>query len=248
MKVVGFGVANQIKRRDLDWSLVAQNIRLLRQMQDLTRKQVAERAGLTDVTVYNAERGLPVSLRTLRKLASGLTVQLTAICHDRRQVLSKDQAWVIHRAEHPVWSAMGDTRRTARSEGDNVLYEESERRRLADLGFVAGFLRTTSFMMPDGPGIIFVDLYAPNDDALNPRVYQDALLVCLEGEAEVGIRGDLVILKAGDVLGFRPKEMNHLAPGPNVLPSSLPVRLLWIGANRVGRLPEPPRKRSARKP
>jgi len=232
-------VSRPVNRDDIDWSLVGENVLLLRQMQKLTQVQLAERAGLSVATLNNAERGQRLSLRTLKKIASGLNADLSGLCYDRRPIPEVDRAFVLHRASDKIWSTMGDKRPEVRSEEKDSVRDPAEQKRIASVGFVAGFMHTTSFVMPDGPGVVFIDLYQLLAGNINGAVYKDALLFCVEGEARVGVRNESVVLSEGDVIGFCPKDMTFMEPTSQ----TLPVRLIWIGANRLGKVSQPGRRR-----
>jgi transcriptional regulator with XRE-family HTH domain len=229
-------VSSLVNRDELDWSLIAENIRLLRQMQNMTQADLARLSGVTEVTIYHAEKGQPVSTRTLKKIAAGMDSRLSAICTDKRLVPDDDQPYVLHREENRVWSVLGDRRRKDRTEGTRTEMDASERRRIATLGFVAGFMHTTQFVMPEGPGLVFIELYSPFEGLFNHTVYNDVVLLCLEGEARVTIKGETLQLAQGDAIGFNAKHLTALEPGPGLNVDDLPVRLLWVGANRLGKV------------
>lgn len=239
-------MANSVKRDDIDWTLIAENVLMMRQMQKMTQVQLAERAGLAVATLNNAERGHRLSLRTLKKIASGLNMDLSGLCYDRRPVPEGDRAFVLHRASDKIWSTLGDKRPHVPPE-DRSIRDPVEQRRIASVGFVAGFMHTTSFVMPDGPGVVFIDLYRIHEGNINETVYKDALLYCVEGHAIVGVQNESVVLSEGDVIGICPKDIKFMAPGPQMTPQTLPVRLMWIGGNRLGKVPLPPKRRKARK-
>jgi len=236
-------MADAVKRDNLDWGHVSGNIRLMRQLQRMTQAELAENSGLAVATLYNAEKGHRLSMRTLKKIASGLNCPVTTVCHGHWSVKEKDRAFVLHRASDTVSSPLGDKRPHVRPEDRIALRDPAEQRRVGSLGFVVGFMHMVSFLMPNGPGVISLDLYQHLEGNINETVYKDALLICVEGEAKVGVRDESVVLSAGDVIGICPKDITFMEPGPGMTAETLPVRLMWIGANRLGKIPQTARRR-----
>jgi len=234
----------QFDRADLDWSLVGENIRWWRHATSVTQSELTSRAGLTAMTIYNAEKGRPVSTRTLKKIASALEIPVSELCLDQRVAQNRDQGYFLHRAETTVWWPLGVKRQPGRPEPIYSEIDAPERRRVALLGFVAGFVHTTQFVMPEGPGMNSIELFGRFEGQINQTLYKDALLLCLEGEVTATIKGAGVLLKTGDTIGFSTKHLTSLEPSSHLTPNALPVRLLWIGGNRLGKVPGgSPRKR-----
>jgi len=229
-------VQKQVSRSDLDWSLVGENIRWWRHATSVTQADLAARTGLTEMTIYNAEKGRPVSMRTLKKIAAGLEVQFSELCLDQRLAQNRDQGYYYHRAESTVWWPLDIKRQAGRAEPIYSEIDAAERRRVAILGFVAGFVYTTQFVMPEGPGIVTFELYGKSEQAFNQMLYEDAILLCLEGQAIVTIKESPVLLAKGDAVGFKTKHLTSLEPSPDIPASDLPVRLFWVGANRLGKV------------
>ncbi len=234
----------QFDRADLDWSLVGENIRWWRHATSVTQSELTARSGLTAMTIYNAEKGRPVSTRTLKKIAVALEIPVSELCLDQRLAQNRDQGYFLHRAETTVWWPLGVKRQTGRAEPIYSEIDAAERRRVAILGFVAGFVHSTQFVMPEGPGINYIELYGKLEEAINQTLYKDAILLCQEGEVIATIKGSPVLLANGDAIGFSTKHLTSLEPSPRMTPADLPVRLLWVGANRLGNVPgASPRKR-----
>lgn len=60
-------------------------LRRIREENALTQRQLAERAGLTQVTIIHAEKGLDTRPSTLRKLADALGVEPRELLRSDRQ-------------------------------------------------------------------------------------------------------------------------------------------------------------------
>lgn len=228
-------MAPELKRSELDWSLVSENIRTWRQAENMTQTQLATQAGLAEMTILTAEKGVPVSMRTLRKIALALDLDLLELCVDRRSMPVKVRPYAMHRSANRAWIAMGAGQPVGRSQRIRSDAGEAERRRLASLGFATAFMHSTEFVMPAGPGMVFMELFARFDGALNAPLYEDAILYCVEGDASVGISGDVVSMSAGDAMGYVTERLEYIEPAPE---QELPIRLIWIGANRVGKIPK----------
>ena len=221
------------QRPRLEWSIVGENIRRARFLQNLTQGQLAKRAGLAVATVHHAEEGRPLVRRTLEKICGSLDCSVDHITSRQRTHLTDDADLLIHRVEDGVWNAIGDRRTKVPDDDLERIQAPEERARLGKLGLVPLFNCAFTFILPEGPGTIRFELYGTHEDAINAMIYHDCVLLCDDGEAEITVRGNATLLRKGDAAGFRSADLERMVAKPESF-----ARLTWIGANRVGRLPK----------
>lgn len=216
---------------NLDWARIGQNVRRMRIGQGTSQDELARRANVSTATIYNVERCAPVSRRTLQSIAEALGEPIDSLRTRHQSVLADDQECVVFRQANAAWIVCGE-RRTWIPEDDVFrIQNEEERQRLGNLGFVPAFVHTTSFLMPEGPGLVNFELYGHFADPFNATIYRDCLINCVSDSVRLLIRDRTVVLAAGDVVGYRTKDLQWMEP---VEGSQLPVRFTWIGGMRIG--------------
>ncbi|MBN9500491.1 MAG: hypothetical protein BGO01_07785 [Armatimonadetes bacterium 55-13] len=57
------------------------------------------------------------------------------------------------------------------------------------MGFVAAFCTTNSFIVPNGPGLTFIELYRRFEGPINEGLYRDAVLRCEQGAVRLSAAG-----------------------------------------------------------
>lgn len=216
-----------------NWKLVGTNIRRARILQGCTQGELALRAGVTPSTVFNAERGRPLIRRSLERICQGLDCSVEHILSRERTHLTPDVDLLVHRSEKAVWTTLSDHRPKVPEDDHARIQNPQERARLGRLRLVPGFVCAATFIMPDGPGPIMLEIYGRFEGSLNPTIYRDCILMCAGGEARVAIADRSVVLGAGDVVGYRSADLQWI----EALGDDLPARLTWVGAVRLGKLP-----------
>lgn len=220
------------KRLHLDWSVVGENIRRARFLQNLTQGELAALSELAVATIHHAEEGRPLVPRTLEKICASLNCGIDHIISRQRTHLTDAVDLLVHRAEEGVWNALGDRR--AKIPDDNLerIQSPEERTRLGSLGLVTMFTYALTFILPEGPGTLHLELYGANEGTINEKIYRECVLLCEGGEAELTVVGRSVRLREGDAAAFRTAELVRLSASPE-----RPARLTWIGSGRLGKLP-----------
>lgn len=216
---------------EYDWQRIGQNARRMRIGQGISQEELAQRAGVSVVTVYNVERCVPVSRRTLLKLCAGLNEPLDSLRTRNQSVLSEDRDCMLFRSDAAAWIVFGETRGWVPEDDVARIQNADERLRLGRLGFVPLFAHTTNFIMPEGPGMVKLELYGRYADTFNATVYRECVVECIAGRARFQVGTSVAELGPGDVIGYRSRELAFMEP---VEGEELPVRLTWMGAVRVG--------------
>lgn len=217
----------------LDWALIGINVRRARILRGFTQADLAERARVGISTVYHAEQGRPLSRRSFEAICEGLGSLPDHIRARGRRHLTDDLTLLVHRQAEGVWTSQRDLR--IKTPDDNLarIQNPEERIRLGRLGLVPQFLCAATFIMPEGPGPLFLELYGRNEGAINQTIYRDCLLMCQEGGLRARVGDEETTLGPGDLLGYRSRDLRWMEP----VGDRLPARLLWIGAVRLGKLP-----------
>lgn len=215
----------------VDWSRIGQNVRRMRIGQGISQEELAERAKVSTATIYNVERCASVSHRTLLKICDALNEPLDSLRTRQQSVLAEDQDCVLFRGDSAAWIVFGESRTWVPEDDVMRIQSPEERMRLGRLGFVPLFAHTTNFIMPEGPGLVNLELYSRYPDTFNSTIYRDCLLGCVEGRLRLCIGKTVAELGPTDVVGYRSKDLVWMEPAEG---SDLPVRLTWTGAIRVG--------------
>lgn len=217
----------------MDWKLIGENIRHVRTSSGFTQRELARRAGVTLSTIYHAECGRPLMRQTLEKICHGCDTSIEGILKIQRERLTDNIALLIDPLVETPWNVLVELRSKVPSDDRERIQSPEERMRLGKLGFVACFVRSTSFVMPEGPGLLQLELYGSMEGSLNESLYRHCLLSCTSGTVRLEVGGESGTLTAGGIAGFRSADLQRLDP----VGDELPVRLTWIGAVRIGKVP-----------
>ena len=231
----------------MDWSSIAWEVRGLRMTQGYSQDDLARRSGLAPKTIYRLERGLAVSRGSLLKVCKALEVLPEQLCAlpmpPPRPVYGVHHLYGVHRHGESVWFMIGgDLRVRVPEDNFERTQRREERLRLGRQGLVAAFGCSLSFMMPEGPGIVTLELFGRLDGSFNATVYRECVLSCARGGVRVGVGDDIVELVEGEALGYRSKDLRWMEPLVPTDNDGLPTTLTWTGAVRVGNLPGESRK------
>ena len=216
---------------EYDWPRIGVNVRRTRIVQGLSQKDLAERAGITAVTLYNLERGMPVRHRTLAKVRAVLGEPLESLRTRDQALLGEEDEHVLFRKETATWLPYGDGRTRVSEDDARRIQHPEERLRLGRLGFVPLFAYLTSFIMPEGPGLVTFELYGRYAGAFNSTIYRDCLIGVSEGRMRVRIGESTLEMEPGDVAGLHSRDLAWMEPAEE---SELPVCFTWTGAVRLG--------------
>ena len=215
--------------------------------QGYSQDDLARRSGLAPKTIYRLERGLAVSRGSLLKVCEALEVLPEQLCAlpmpSPRPVYGVHQLYGVHRQGESVWFMIGgDLRVRVPEDNFERTQHREERLRLGRQGLVAAFGYSLSFMMPEGPGIVMLELFGRLDGPFNATMYRECVLSCARGGVRVGVGDDVVELVEGEALGYRSKDLRWMEPLAPTDSDGLPSTLTWTGAVRVGNLPGESRK------
>jgi len=219
-----------------DWEQISRNVRLMRRLLKTTQFELAERAQVQRSSIQRLESGLSVRVSTLRKVCKGLQVNFDEIAGMRRPFGPDDQSGcVAHHPERQTWYRQGDRRPRIPEDNESRIQAESERFRLGSLGLVPRFRSYLDFVLIDGPGVFFVEVYDRYEDwheTGEEGVYKDWILYCLSGSVRLLTETDSQVLSSGGAIGFRSGFRFSLEPlAPAKTPEEVP-KLMFIGANR----------------
>jgi transcriptional regulator with XRE-family HTH domain len=235
-------MSNMVDETDplIDRDLFAHNIQTIRMFTGLTQTELAAKAGISRDTVYQVEHGRCVRLSTLKRICEAISVDFTMTCTVKQTFRFKpsERAYMIHLPEQTVWYEWGDRRRNIPADNLLRIQDCHERSRLGRAGLVPVFISTTSFIMPEGPGNVYLEIYGYYESGINAASYKDGVLHCLRGEVLITIEGETLHLCEGSMVGYNNYIQFGMQPVRPVGPDELPPLLLWIGANRVGRVPK----------
>jgi transcriptional regulator with XRE-family HTH domain len=214
-----------------DWTLIGRNVRSTRKRERLTQRELARHAGVSLSSVLRVENARPIRLTTLKKITGGLNIVFNSVFQQLPEVPAEDVG--IHRSATAKWYAIDDRR--PKAEPGQLVKERAERQRLGRIGFVSGFLCGPSVILPQGPGLILLEVYGPLIGPLNAEFYSDAVLYVMQGQITAQIEDREVVLEKDDWVGYKTATLKSYAPCPPWGGKGEPAIALWIGANRVKR-------------
>lgn len=217
----------------LDWPKIAENIRLMRRLLHVTQAELAAKAGVDRTSVQRLERGRSIRASTLRKICLGLGVNYGEISRLRLSYGPPlDQSCVWHRSQDAVWHTLTDKRTRVPEDSKVRIQDPAERRRLGSLGLVGRFRTYLNFIMIDGPGVFFMEVYGRQDDWRHTdpgSVYEDWIMYCLRGDVLLWQGESSELLTEGSAIGFRSGFRFSLEAASD---SEIPPQVMFIGANR----------------
>jgi transcriptional regulator with XRE-family HTH domain len=222
---------------------VGARIQRLRLKQNLSVRDLADKAGVDKNTILRVEKGLTVSGRTLDRVCRALDVYVSRLLLPEPE---EGEAVVLHRRASEVWwpyPGMGDP-----FPGDDsdlgtptAPPEEAAGSEVSGIGARAGahptpkvapqttprgFVASLACRMPRGrmrSSLIRIwDETTPNAHPGEEFVF------CLSGKACLTVAGRAYLLEEGDAATFYCAERHTYAPAPDAPENSLPVVLLTV--------------------
>lgn len=218
-----------------DPNLIAENVRVTRMMLRMRQEELAVLSDLSLRTIRRIESGIPTSRGTLSKVCKGLDVTFHQLTSSPTNVVGSQIPYGIHHREENIWYYPNTVARPKiPSDEAERIQDPNERRRLGKLGLVPMFACSSSFLMPEGPGVLQMELFGRLEEVFNADVYRMAVIYCVRGEIELFVRDEIISIGEGDLFGYETKDMRWMQPAEG---QDLPAAILWIGAIRVGSIP-----------
>jgi len=221
----------------MDWQAIGEGIRRLRSLRGESQERLARLAGVGVSTVYHAERGKPIRQGSLLKICAVFDVPFEELLRPKQVALSPDVGVVVHRNAANIWIVAVDLRKNVPADDFTRIQNAEERLRLGRLGMVAAFCTTPSFIMPNGPGLTFVELFHRFEGGVNEGLYRECTIRCDQGGLRLCITGKVIELEVGDLVAYFAKDMEWAEPITPTGPTGLPVLFTWSGAVRIGSPP-----------
>jgi len=232
---------------DSDWRRIGRNVRQARIIRGRSQEDFAAHSRVSVTTLYQVERGQAISQRSLLKICAALGESPGSIRTRDRIILNSDLDCLVFRAAECLWTVELEVRAKVPEDDLRRIQDPRERLRLGRLGLVIAFFSTPNFIMPEGPGVVFIELYRRFADDFNSIIYRDCLLTCTQGRARVMVGETVVEMEEGDVMGARSKDYRWMEPIDPVGADGHPVILTWMGGVRVGSSPGDKRRARRRK-
>lgn len=215
---------------DIDWEVVAANVRGARKSEGLSQTELARRSGVNLASVYRIERAKPTHLRTARSIARGLNIVFEDLLL-QKSVLSGSTPVAVHRAGLAKWFSAEDSRTRLPADHVESYQQEAERQRLGKLGFVPFFMCPPLIIPPNGPGLVVCEIFSTLRGPFNEEFYMDGALYVLRGRVTCRVDSETRKLDEGDWAAFRCSSLEEVA----VVAPCEQATILWIGATRVKR-------------
>ena len=216
---------------------VGARIQRLRLKQNLSVRDLAEKAGVDKNTILRVEKGLTVSGRTLDRVCHALGVYVSRLLLPEPE---EGEAVVLHRRDAEVWwpyPGMGDPfpgndsdtdappplTGKATSDNDTGPYPTPK---VGTQTTPRGFVASLACRMPRGKmRSSLIRLW----DETTPNAHPgEEFVFCLSGKANLTVAGRSYLLDEGDAATFYCAERHTYAPAPDTPESSLPVLLLTV--------------------
>lgn len=222
--------------KGMDWEAIGKGIHRLRILRGESQEKLARLAGIGVSTIYHAEQGQPIRRASLLRICEAFDVPIEELLRPK-QSLSREKGFLVHRHPESIWIVAVDLRKSIPSDDFARIQNAEERLRLGRLELVAAFCTTSSFIMPNGPGLTFIELFHRFEGGINEGIYREGILRCDAGSVRLGLAGQIVELGAGDMVGYYSEDLKWAEPATPVGPTGFPVLLTWTGAVRYGNAP-----------
>ena len=211
---------------EIDPVAFGENVRRMREVQRLTRRELSKRAGVHEDTLARVEAGLPSQGRVRQRVAIALGTSAVAL---ERPTADEEEGIAVHRAPEGVWRSIRD-RRPVRPGVDLPALDDAERVRLARLGLVTAFEMKLNCRL--GQGELVAGIIEPVRLA-DPAPYHggEEFVFCLRGRARVHLGDRHVDLGPGDAATFLPHEPHNYEPLDPPTSPDFPPLLLYV--NRI---------------
>jgi len=221
---------------NLDFDLIAYNVRCMRMARNMTQAEMAQKAGIDHATLHRLETGHRVRLTTLEKVAIVLkeSVEFMNAVLPYGMPGQRHQLF-IHRNAELNWFTVGDKRKRVPNDNQARIQDREERLRLGR-SKVVEFFQAYLFAMPAGPAISFSEIYERVKLGPNPS-YEDCICHCVSGQVVVTVLGQEIHLGQGDAVGFSGAEPSFVEPAHPIGPQDHPPVIMNITANRIGNVP-----------
>lgn len=204
--------------------VVGPRIQQLRRSRGLTLRDLSSRSGVSKNTILRLEHGLPITVQALERICNTLQTILPNLLGS---VASPDQGLVrVTRADPRNWRIAFCRKKAPKKFSDFDLVDDpAERTRIGGLGFVSGFVQTTSSLEAGRLQASLVDLYGRQERA-GFRHSGEEFVFCLSGRLLLTVGKESHILEEGDSAIF-PSGVRHRyeAAGDS---GSAPTRILMV--------------------
>jgi len=198
-------------------SIVGDRLRRTRLQQQMSIRQLAERAGISKTSVVQVESGRGSRRSTYLKVAEVLGLHLDRLMHPKA---SEERPYAVHRAEDDAWFDLANFGAGPLCGG--MATTEAARAELARSQGVVPLNILTSRLEMGRIKPTLLELYGPSErrsHAGEEHVY------VLSGRAVVGIGDATLELGEGESITFWSAEPHAYAPAEG---SVLPVRILSV--------------------
>ena len=213
-------------RTNLDWELISRRFRERRKLFGWSIDEVAGKAKVSRDTVMRAEKGRPISDKSLHALRSSyalFSAQLISHVPDSEHYSNCTTEQIRWMSATP----RDHKGRRVKNIDYSFVDDPAERKRRATLGyqrFFTGFIRSEL----DG-GVMSSGIMEIYQLSWTDRHFGEEFVYCLSGEAVITVEGDPCHLKAGDSIVFDALKGHSYAPKEG---SELPAVILFVVATR----------------
>lgn len=226
----------------VSYETLGKNLRLIRTLMGYSLRDLAREAKVSKTTLLHAEQGIHVHERNLAKIMAVLRVDPKRLKIEERPMLDETAAcpYVVHAGDQLRWHVSDDHRRLVPHDNQEMIQEERERLRLGRFGFVNLFMATPNFIMPTGPGSVLLELHGPWKNCFNRKFYRYGILHVIRGKVLVGVgEAEPQLLGPASFIGFPTHQTLSLQPAMPIAEEGPAPQLLWVGAERKGKIPSP---------
>jgi transcriptional regulator with XRE-family HTH domain len=209
----------------VDWQLVARNVLYARSLQQLTRSELAERAGVNTSSLFRVEKGRTIRTQTLRKIADAMDIPLEWVLNNQPVA---EKSYRFRRSQEDQWFAFVDHRPKLPADRFEAYQAAEERQRLGTLGFVPLF-------GSPGSGPMRLELFGLYTGPINHETHVKGTLYVLSGEIRAVVDGDELLMGEGDGLFYLCESLQALElRTPRKGGAS--AQLLWNGVEPIKRI------------
>jgi transcriptional regulator with XRE-family HTH domain len=191
--LIGMPVVRSIDAPNFE--IFGKNVRAERQIWGWSIQRLAAEAGIAPDTVFRIEHGSPCTKATRKKLADALHCD-----QDRLMMQPTDirPGFAIHHREEARWKVLTEIPNRKRADDEvDLIQENSERKRLGDLGFVTMFVKMMNCRLQGGRLVAgLLEIYG--EGLHSNYVDGEVFLLVLEGKVRIHLVGQTSFVLSAD--------------------------------------------------
>ena len=207
--------------KDINWTQLADRIRLARQRQRISIRELAAKAEVSKTSIVRLEAGKSCETETVARVCCAMGLHLDALVRE----FAADNSVAIHRGEHDAWYDLVRFADGPLASVHGVQPTPAERRKQATNSNLIP-INILASRLPGGKLLsTVIELYHESPVRCHPG---EEWVYVLSGVALISIADKVYELSQGESVAFRSAEPHSYAPKSTKTKKTMPVRILSV--------------------